>query len=124
MNSAASEEGRTGANTNPDASLAEITPRELAVLLRSNSPPVLIDVREAHEHAYARIVPARLVPLATLAANIDTLPRDADLVIYCHHGVRSAYAVDMLRSAGIHSRNLIGGIERWSTEVDPSVRRY
>ena len=124
MNSAASEEGRTGANTNPDASLAEITPRELAMLLRSNSPPVLIDVREAHEHAYARIVPARLIPLATLAANIDTLPRDVDLVIYCHHGVRSAYAVDLLRSAGIHSRNLIGGIEGWSTEVDASVRRY
>jgi len=111
-------------DADPAATLADITPRELAELLRSNSPPVLIDVREAHEHAYAHIVPARLVPLATLAANIDTLPRDADLVIYCHHGIRSAYAVDMLRSAGIHSRNLIGGIERWSTEVDPSVRRY
>ena len=124
MNSAASGEGRTGVDADPAATLADITPRELAELLRSNSPPVLIDVREAHEHAYAHIVPARLVPLATLAANIDTLPRDADLVIYCHHGIRSAYAVDMLRSAGIHSRNLIGGIERWSTEVDPSVRRY
>ena len=124
MNSAASDEGITGANANPDAPLAEITPRELAELLRSNSPPVLIDVREAHEHAYARIDPARLVPLATLAANIDTLPRDADLVIYCHHGIRSAYAVDMLRSAGIHARNLVGGIGRWSTEVDPSVPQY
>ncbi len=124
MNSAASDEGSAGANTDEDAPLAEITPRELDLLLRSDSPPVLIDVREAYEHAYARIIPARLVPLATLAANMDTLPRDADLVIYCHHGVRSAYAVEMLRSAGIHSRNLIGGIERWSTEVDPSVRRY
>jgi rhodanese-related sulfurtransferase len=59
-----------------------------------------------------------------LAAVAAELPRDADIVVYCHHGVRSAHAVAFLRAAGIAARNMTGGIDRWSVEVDPSVRRY
>jgi rhodanese-related sulfurtransferase len=81
-------------------------------------------VREPHEHAYARIPGARLIPLATLPRVVAELPRDASIVVYCHHGVRSAHAVEFLRAAGITARNLTGGIDRWSVEVDPSVPRY
>jgi rhodanese-related sulfurtransferase len=105
-------------------SLPEVTPRELAELLARGDTPFILDVREPHEHAYASISGSRLIPLGTLHRAIDTLPRDGNVIVYCHHGIRSAHAVEMLRGAGVRARNLTGGIDRWSTEVDPSVRRY
>jgi len=104
--------------------LPEITPRDLADLLARGGMPYILDVREPHEHAYARIAGSELIPLATLHRTLGTFPRDQDVVVYCHHGIRSAHAVEMLRGAGVRARNLSGGIDRWSTEVDPSVRRY
>jgi sulfur-carrier protein adenylyltransferase/sulfurtransferase len=115
---------QTTSPSNADPALPEIDPRDLAALLATADAPLLIDVREPHEHAYARIAGARLIPLATLSSAVAELPRDSDIVVYCHHGVRSAHAVAFLRSAGIAARNLAGGIDRWSVEVDPSVRRY
>ena len=115
---------RDAQENDPRDPLPEITPRELAELLGRPDAPLLIDVREPHEHAYSRIEGARLIPLASLARAIGTIPRDENIVVYCHHGIRSAHAVDMLRAAGVPARNLSGGIDRWSTEVDPSVRRY
>lgn len=104
--------------------LPEVTPRELANQLARGESPFILDVREPHEHAYARIGGSQLIPLAALHRAIDTLPRERDVIVYCHHGIRSAHAVEMLRGAGVPARNLSGGIDRWSTEVDPSVRRY
>jgi adenylyltransferase/sulfurtransferase len=103
---------------------APLTPRELAALLDRPAPPCLIDVREPFEDAMARIQGARLIPLRTLATALDAIPRDREVVVYCHHGVRSAHAVEFLRARGIAARNLTGGIDRWSVEVDPSVPRY
>jgi len=121
---ASNDSQREAQRDDPRAPLPEMTPRELAGLQASGDAPFLLDVREPHEHAYARIAGAQLIPLAALHRAIDTLPRDGDVVVYCHHGIRSAHAVEMLRGAGVRARNLSGGIDRWSTEVDPSVRRY
>ncbi len=63
--------------------------------------------------------------IVDLASRADEVPRDADVVVYCHHGVRSARAVSMLRHGGwARVRNLSGGIERWSIEADPTTPRY
>jgi rhodanese-related sulfurtransferase len=116
-----------GAKHRSDAPvLPDISPRELAEILArgEDAPPLLIDVREPHEHAYSRIASARLIPLSTLHEAAASLPRDGNVVVYCHHGIRSAHAVEMLRASGVPARNLAGGIDRWSVEVDPSVRRY
>ena len=107
--------------THPD----DITPRELAALLGTPARPVLLDVREPHEWAVARLPEARLAPLDSLPAAARALDRAAPLVVYCHHGVRSDAAAAWLRDHGFsHVRNLLGGIDRWSVEVDPTVRRY
>jgi molybdopterin/thiamine biosynthesis adenylyltransferase/rhodanese-related sulfurtransferase len=103
----------------------EITPLRLAARLRNGNPPAMVDVREPYEWAIGRIPGARLVPLDSLPQAVPSLDRDAELVVYCHHGVRSAAAVTWLRDQGFaRVRNLVGGIDRWSLEVDPSLRRY
>jgi sulfur-carrier protein adenylyltransferase/sulfurtransferase len=103
----------------------EITPAALAERIRDGAPPVLIDVREPYEWQIARLPDARLIPLGTLPDSLHSLVPDADHVVYCHLGVRSAAAVAWLREQGFTKvRNLTGGIERWSMDVDPTVRRY
>lgn len=85
----------------------------------------LIDVREPHEHTICRIEGAKLIPLGDLPERLDELDRDRLLVVHCHHGPRSSYAVDFLRQQGFdRAANLAGGIDAWSVEIDPSVPRY
>ena len=108
-----------------DARDDEITPAALAARLAGGATPALLDVREPHEWAIARLPEARLVPLDTLPDVMGTLDPNEELVVYCHHGMRSAAAVAWLREQGFgKARNLTGGIDRWSREVDPSTRRY
>jgi sulfur-carrier protein adenylyltransferase/sulfurtransferase len=109
----------------PDACDDEITPEALAARLTAGTPPELLDVREPYEWLIARLPDARLVPLDALPDAVQTLDRGSELVVYCHHGMRSAAAVAWLRERGfLRARNLVGGIDRWSREVDPSTRRY
>ncbi len=108
-----------------EAPVLEITPRELAERLDRRDDLLLLDVREPHEHAIARIPGARLIPLGTFAEAIDALDRGRDIVIHCRSGVRSANAVRQLQAAGVtRVWNLAGGILRWADDVDPTVARY
>jgi adenylyltransferase/sulfurtransferase len=103
----------------------EITPAALASWLERGEAPLLLDVREPYEWAIARLPDARLVPLNDLPDVLDTLNRGQEIVVYCHHGLRSAAAVEWLREQGFNlARNLAGGIDRWTCDVDPTMRRY
>ena len=104
---------------------AEITPRELAERIGRGDIPRIIDVREPHEHAYARIPHAELIPLGKLGNVVPSLDPAAELVIHCHSGQRSAWAANQLRALGFSRvKNLVGGISRWSEDVDPTVPKY
>jgi len=97
----------------------------LSARLAAGDTPVLVDVREQWEYDVAALPNAQLVPLGTLQQVTPTLDRNADYVVYCHHGGRSAMAAQWLRSQGFaHVANLEGGIDAWSLEVDASVPRY
>lgn len=101
----------------------ELEPHALAHLLAGSSPPVLIDVREPWEFEIARLPGAVLVP--TSAFDVDAVPRERDVVLYCHSGQRSRYVLSALREMGITNvAHLRGGIDAWSREVDSSVPRY
>ncbi len=106
----------------------EITAAELSRLLKENAPLVLLDCREPWENSTARIEPSELIPMNTIPANInriEALAEDKQLVVYCHHGVRSLNTVAWLQRQGIENAlSLTGGIDRWSMEVDPTVPRY
>ena len=85
----------------------------------------LIDVRELIEYEMARIESAELLPLSDFAAWRDKLHRDEEIVVMCHHGVRSAHVCRYLSEQGFENvANLDGGIDAWSTEVDWRVPRY
>ena len=107
------------------AARVDLEPHELSGMLERDAPVFLLDVREPWESQVAPFTGARLVPLRTLSDALESIPRDRDIVAICHHGVRSARAVSLLREAGFtRVHNLVGGIDRWSLEADPSVPRY
>jgi adenylyltransferase/sulfurtransferase len=96
-----------------------LSPRELAA--RSDEF-ILLDVREPWEAELASLPGSVLVPLGAL----DEAEFDAStpIVVYCHHGIRSAAARARLAARGIPASHLAGGIDAWSRELDPSVPRY
>ena len=103
----------------------DITVKELAEKQARGEDLVLIDVREPSEWAIARIPGALLVPLRELPAYAGALDNSREIVLHCHHGLRSMHALQMLRRSGFQRlRNLRGGIDAWSREVDPTVPRY
>ncbi len=103
----------------------EMTPKELKTLLDSGEKPTILDVREPHEYEICRLSGSILIPLGQIAVRMDELNRDDDIVVHCKMGGRSAKAVEQMQKAGFTNvKNLTGGIDRWSQEVDPSVPRY
>ena len=103
----------------------QISPAEVKSRMDRGEKIVLLDVREPWEYDLCRIEGAKLVPLGSLAANINGLLGVDEVICYCHHGMRSLDAAAWLRFQGIEkAKSLSGGIERWSTDVDPHVPRY
>ena len=113
---------------------AEITPGALRTMLVEGAPLAVLDVREDDERGYCTLptpprVPDLHIPLGSLPARLEEVrAATADgrsLVVYCHHGVRSAHAAAWLSGRGVGPcLNLEGGIDAWSAAVDPSVPRY
>ena len=87
--------------------------------------PVILDVREPHEYDICRLPGSILIPLGQLGQRLDELNSDDEIVVHCKLGGRSAKAVEQMEKAGFTNvKNLVGGIDRWSQEVDSSVPRY
>ena len=101
-----------------------ISVTELAEVLKSAEPPFLLDVREPEEFRLANLGGV-LIPLGELSQRLNEVPEDRDVVVLCHHGVRSGHASAFLRHQGYERvRNISGGIDQYSLEVDPKVPRY
>jgi adenylyltransferase/sulfurtransferase len=98
---------------------------ELKKRLDAGSPCILLDVREEFEFELARIEGARLIPLGELPSRSQELDKGSEIFVYCHSGLRSERAAEFLRSNGFtRVTNVIGGIDAWSVEIDPTVPRY
>ena len=103
----------------------EITPQQLKARLDGNDRPVLVDVRELWETKLCRLDNALHIPVEEFELRADELNPEDDIVVYCHHGVRSAAVAGYLRQLGFKRvHNLAGGLDAWAGTIDRSMRRY
>ena len=105
--------------------MMEITPEELKAKLDRGEKIILVDVRRGNEYAICHLKEARLIPLAELPNRLGELSPKDSIVLYCHHGMRSAQAAAWLEKKGFkNAKSLAGGIDAWAEEIDPSMPRY
>jgi molybdopterin/thiamine biosynthesis adenylyltransferase/rhodanese-related sulfurtransferase len=108
----------------PDAE-TEVDAATLARELGGSGRPLLLDVREPHEWEIAHVAGATLIPLGELPARLAEIDPHVPIVTYCHRGVRSQRAREILVGAGYRGvRSLAGGIDAWAREVEPGMARY
>src|SRR3990170_6677422 len=102
----------------------EITVTELKRLIDKGGVN-LIDVREPHEYEICRIQGSKLIPVSEVPNRVNEFNLTDEYIFHCHTGVRSAWAVSLLRQLGFKKvKNLKGGIDAWADEVDSSIPRY
>ncbi|MBC7944913.1 MAG: sulfurtransferase [Burkholderiales bacterium] len=104
-----------------------IDPEELKQRLDNSTQPepLLLDVREPWEFELCHLEGARLLPMQQIPQQAKELVNDAEIVVICHHGLRSAQVVQFLMRNGFRNvANLHGGIDAWAERIDPTMRRY
>ena len=113
-------------NQAPGPQLPEITATELKQRLDSGEDIQIIDVREPHEVAIAKLPNSTHIPLGQILNRMSEIDPNRETVVHCKMGGRSARAIDALKRSGFSGNliNLKGGITGWSNEVDPSVPKY
>ena len=106
--------------------MRRFSPRELHQYLeQTETPPLLLDVREEWECEYCHIDGSILIPMGQVPAHLEELDKERESVVICHHGIRSRHIGMYLEHAGFSDViNLEGGVEQWATDIDPSMRRY
>lgn len=103
----------------------QLSAPELKNKIQQNDKLFLLDVREPDEYQYARIAGSVLIPLNQIPQRLGELDPDQEIVVICHHGMRSQQAAGYLVQSGFkHIANLSGGIDAWSCVCDSSVDRY
>ena len=103
----------------------EISVVELARKRAAGEDFVLLDVREPEELEIAALDGAVHVPMGQIPARLETLPREREIVVMCHGGMRSDSVAHYLRAQGFtRVMNLAGGIDAWSREIDSAMPRY
>ncbi len=113
-----------------DAPAIELSAADAAAVLRQTPPSdalLLLDCRTPEEHATAKIAGAVLLPMQELAERVAEIEawRTKPIIVHCHHGMRSLRVAKWLREQGFTlAQSMQGGIDAWSTDVDPSVPRY
>jgi len=94
------------------------TPQELVSEMEKRDDILLIDIREPHELAQGGIENALHIPMGQMPSKVESLPKDKDLVVFCHLGFRSKQVRRFLQKSGFfRAAHLKGGLNRWNREV-------
>ena len=106
--------------------LREITPTQLQEKLTAGQKLQLIDVREPEEFAICKLPDSTLMPMGEIMKRYTEIEPEAEVIMICHHGFRSAQAIQFLsqRFGFTNLINLKGGIHAWAEEVDPEMPVY
>lgn len=105
----------------------QITPKQLKKFLETSatSPPVLLDVRETWEFQTCHIEGATHIPMGQIPNSYKQLDPNRQVIVVCHHGMRSQQVAQFLEKAGFKNVvNLTGGVDAWAREVDPQMPTY
>lgn len=104
----------------------DISPEDLSKMLDEDGKNLLLlDVRTPEEFTICALSGAQLIPLIQLPRRLEEIDKEKHIVVYCHHGVRSRSACQLLRESGFEQvSNLRGGIAAWAREVDTSLPQY
>ena len=103
----------------------QTTPEELSDALKGPTPPKLLDVRQPEEQAIVKLNGSLPVTQELAQEILSTWPKDAPILCYCHHGIRSLEAASYFIGHGFTNvRSLAGGIDAWAERIDPSLPRY
>jgi adenylyltransferase/sulfurtransferase len=107
------------------APLQQITSKQLKEMLDEGKKVTLLDVREPQEWDITALPNAKLIPLGDVPTRMNELDTADEIVVYCHHGMRSARAISFLQKMGFSKlKNLAGGIDAWAVNVDNDMPRY
>ena len=104
--------------------MTDISAQDLKTRLDRRDPLVLLDVREDWETALCRLENATHIPIEEIEFRTSELDPADQIVVYCHHGVRSAAVANFLRQQGFKAVNLAGGLAEWARSIDRTMRRY
>lgn len=108
-------------------SALQIDAESLAERLAAGERPFILDVREPWEFDICRLDASVNIPLGELSRRFDAeaVAEGQDIVVVCHHGMRSMQATLWLRAQGVDGAiNLSGGIDRWAQVAAPGMARY
>ena len=106
--------------------MKQLSPPELRAWLddATRAKPVLLDVREGWEIEYCRIDGSSFIPMREVQ-RWNELDPEAEIVVICHHGVRSYHVANFLEHQGFSAvYNLSGGVDGWARQVDPAMKTY
>ena len=106
--------------------MKEITVQELKAKKDAGEDFFLLDVREQHEY-YISNIDGVLIPLGDLPNRVSEIEeqKESEVVVMCRSGKRSANACEFLQSQGFTNvSNLVGGVNKWAEEIDPSLPVY
>lgn len=112
--------------------IEQIYPSELSAWfdkVKVHGQPLVLDVREPHELQTASVQASGFellaIPMGSIVARLDELDPTRPVACLCHHGARSMQVAGFLQKKGFaHLANIAGGIDAWSTQIDPAVPRY
>jgi rhodanese-related sulfurtransferase len=106
--------------------MREITPDECKLYLETAAvKPLLLDVREHWEYKIVHLPESRLLPMRQVPAELDSLDEEREIIVICHHGIRSRQVALFLASRGFSNVvNLRGGLNAWAHETDSSLATY
>lgn len=89
-----------------------------------NSNMLLLDVRTKEEWDFVHIKNSLHMPLDVLERNLDKIDKTKEVVVLCHHGYRAMIGAGILLKNGFNAAYMEGGIDAWSEQIDPSLKRY
>lgn len=105
--------------------MRQFRPTQLQAHLAAGQQPLLLDVREPWEFDICHIQGSQLLPMRQIPQAIAELDPQQEVVVICHHGIRSLQVAHFLERAGFTQViNLYGGVDLWAQDVDRTMPTY